>query len=119
MIRRLVVLLVPGILTSLIASYLFQEWANLDDITRIAVSGMLGALTVALLVLVTRERESKPPATRVASHLESKDDVRIQDVDVTGASGDTEVASGVRSKQGGVAVKGVSVHRGTSKDETD
>lgn len=119
MLRRLVVLLVPGLVTSLIATWLLGAWGNFDITTRTIVSGIIGVLTVTFLIFVTRERDSKSPVTRVASGLESRGNARVERVDLTGAAGDIDIASGITSKEGDVTVRDIKVHRGTNTDATN
>ncbi len=119
MLRRLIVVLVPGVLTSLIASWLLSAWSSLDIIARITVSAIAGVLTIAFLIFLTRERDSESPFTRVASGLKSRGKMLVERVKVVGTSGNTDVASGITSQEGDVTVADIDVRRGTDADATN
>jgi len=117
MFRRIIVVLVPGFVASLIAGWLLSAWSSFDPRAMILISSVIGILCIVLLVFLARPDHLQRSSARVASDLKGKRGVKVKDVELSDKSrGNIDVASNIASKKGDVEISKIKVNRGTGRN---
>ena len=97
MFRRIVVSIVPGILTSLITAWLLDSWSNLDGTIRLVIAIVIGALTVVLLIFLNPSLESAEGATRIVWGIRSRKGTIVRDIEVDSLPADAQIIGDIKS----------------------
>jgi hypothetical protein len=115
MYKRLLIALVPGLVTSLLAALLVNAWTHLSVVAQVLIALAIGVATIAFVVTITHGDRSY--AMRVASRIRSQRSVRVSGVEVKGArDANVEVASDISAKEGDVEITDITVKKGDDQD---
>lgn len=114
MLVRLVVVLVPALLSSLISGWATLAWTNAGYPVGVLVAAVTG-VGVTLLVVVLRKGKQEQglgrAVGRIISRIRAKRDVIIRDVGVDSGDESLDVLADIESKRGSVWVDNVEVHQ--------
>jgi len=122
--ERLVLPVIAGIASSLIANWIAGKWGHLSAGSRWGISLAVGFLTVILIAVIVRAPKNSvndAANPKVASELKGTKDIRVKGIDVV-ASGSNlgDVASDISSKDGDIDISNVKVrHESKQKNVSD
>lgn len=122
MIEKLVLPIVLGVISSLIASWLTATWSTLSSLNRWIISGAVGIITMITVAIAINASKPKPlrATTNVLSGITSDGKIQAKEVkaNVPSSEGDLNVLSHGNSKGDFIAEK-VEVRRGERKSPND
>lgn len=115
MVEKLVLPIVLGVISSLIASWLTASWSTLSNLNRWLISVVVGIITMIIVAVVinTSKRKSMHSSTNVLSGITPGGKIHAKEVEVNvpNSEGDLNVLSHNNPKSDFIA-ENVKVHRG-------
>jgi len=111
--------LIGGIISSLIANWIAGRWGYLGTGSRWSISAAIGIMTIIVIAIVfhARKRSEEHESSKIASGLRGGKNVRLKGIQVESSARQGDVASDISAKDGDIDISDVKVKQGFVQDD--